>query len=685
MPSRSAILLLALAITATAAEDPYLEGEVIVTFRPGGGANRPETTLARHQLPLTRRFAHLPRQTTLVREKSLTTAALVARLKHDPDVATVEPNYLRHHCAVPPNDPQFPQMWGLHNTGQIVNFTAGTSGVDTNFLPAWRISRPPAGEIVVGVVDSGMDLTHPDLAPNLWTNPGEIPANGIDDDSNGYIDDVHGYDFGTNTPAVYDAGYHGTHVAGTIAAGRNLTGTIGVQYHAKLLPLRIANADNLLPSSAVLAAYNYALALKQRGVNLVALNASFGGYSYIASEFSAIQTLRDHGIILCAAAGNEAFDNNTTPLYPASYPLSNILSVASLTQNNTLAATSNYGSTTVDLAAPGENIRSTRPTHEVSGQSTLTIGPSGYASEELSHSATTSGITGSIHHCGLGNPGDFPPAVSGNIALIERGSITFAAKVTHAIAAGATAAIIYDNTADPLTTGFWTLGDGSWIPSLRVTQADGLAILSSLPATATLTNTRDLSLAYRFLGGTSMAAPHVSGAVALAALNFPAESMAQRISRITSHTTPVPALAGKTITGGRLNLLRMIDTDSDNLPDWWENDHFGNLSKTATGDEDSDGFDNRNEFLSATDPKNPSSHLAFSSIQPDPPQSGIRLTFPSVRDQLYQIERSTTLLPGSWQPLGSPVTGTGAPIQITDPGILPSTPRRFYRMTLVPD
>ncbi|MBX3741006.1 MAG: S8 family serine peptidase [Akkermansiaceae bacterium] len=684
------LLATAFSMMASAKEDPYVEGEVLVTFRADVPEAAARTKMAGRKMRLAETYdrvgASRGKLHGMVRDKSRTTAALIAELKADPSVETAEPNYLRKVSFIRPNDPHFPKLWGLENTGQVANLSAGTSGVDTRFIQAWNLSRTttPAQDIVVCVADTGVDITHPDLAPNVWTNPAEIPGNGIDDDGNGYVDDVHGYDFAANTASMTDSGFHGTHVAGTIAAtGRNAQGVIGLQFKAKILPMKLSTDGENMSTSAIIAAYNYAVAQKQRGVNIVAFNASYGGLSQTTAEFNAIAALGNAGIVLCAAAGNDTTNNDAIPQYPANYALPNIITVASIDPRNGLSSFSNYGATTVDLAAPGTDIYSTVPVSLGGRLSTVTIGSTTHLAAEIEFSGLTppAGLTRTIHHCGTGETSAaFPPAVSGNIALIQRGNNTFADKVTRARTAGAVGVIIYNNVDD---TGGWTLGAaGNWLPALQVTLATGNAILASLPATGNLVNAPHPSVAYRFISGTSMATPHVSAAVAFAALNFPTETMAQRISRILDHTTTVPALAGRTIRGGRLDLLKMIDTDNDGLPDWWETEKLGTLAQTATEDPDGDGFNNLAEFLGGTDPRSGGSRLGFASLQAS--GTGMVLGFSANAERRYQIEWSDTLAP-PWTPLGGPVTGTGSTIQVTDPDALEDTPRRFYRLNLLAD
>lgn len=688
MRSLSRVLsILTIATGMAVAEDAYVEGEVLVTFKPTVDARGADDALAKRSLAVAQRFDRLSRHrgqvSALVREKNRGTARLMAELKADPSVETVEPNYLRHVSAAVTGEPDFGKMWGLHNTGQTVNGVTGIAGADIRFNEAWSLARPTSQEVVVAVADTGLDPTHPDLAGNLWTNPLEIAGNAIDDDGNGRIDDLHGFDFTGSTGAMSDSGEHGTHVAGTIAAtGGNGIGMTGVQFRAKLLPLKISSDGDSISTSAALAAFDYAIDLKERGVNLVAVNASYGGSSSSTTERTAIEALRDAGIVLCAAAGNSAANNDSSASYPANYTVSNVISVAALTPTNQLASYSNYGATTVDLAAPGSEIYSTMPLSFVSQTHSLKIGTTNYAAAGIEFAGTTgsSGLTKPLYACGIGQTGQFPAAVAGNIALIQRGTLTFAQKVTNAMAAGAVAAVIYDNTSSSITSTPWTLGSsGNWIPAIRISQANGQTIAASaLPVTATATRSIAIASAYQFLDGTSMATPHVTGAVAFAAMNFPAESLAQRISRILTHTTTVSALAGKVATGGRLDLLKMIDTDGDGLPDWWESESFGSLASTAAADTDGDGFPNAEEFLAGTAPNRGASKLAFSSITATP--AGVSLSFPTVAGRLYQVEWTSNLASGSWAPLGNVLEGNGNPLLVQDPGATAASPRRFYRL-----
>jgi subtilisin family serine protease len=542
----------------------YVEGEVIVTFKTTASRRSAESSLKKRSLRFERHYSELSNQrkrpTGLVRNRSKKTQVLIQELQQDPDVESVEPNYIRWIKAVP-NDIRFNEQWALRNTGQAIKGFSGTQGADIKYLEAWEKARPLSQELVVAVIDTGVDFSHPELAPRMWRNPFELPNNNQDDDGNGYADDYHGYDFVDNISDPSDVVDHGTHVAGIIAAqGNNNSGIIGIHDQVKIMALKVSADGDSMPTSAVIEAMEYAISMKKRGVNVVALNASYGGPSYSSAEYAAIQSAGDAGIVLCAAAGNEQTNNNNTPSYPASYGLPNIISVASTDNKDTLSRFSNYGSNSVDLAAPGTSILSTQPVWV-----SLKVGSTTYDTLPMTFAGIPTPITKSIVYCGLGRPLDFPGDVSGNIALIARGELNFEDKVANAQAAGAVAVIIYNNE-DGYVWG--TLGrPANWIPARVISRADGLALRNRLPATGTFI----VDAGFQYMDGTSMATPYVSGAVAFAAMNFPEETATQRVQRILKSVDPKPSLKGKVKTGGRLNLDRVVDANQDGTPDWQNN------------------------------------------------------------------------------------------------------------------
>ncbi|GAA4430554.1 S8 family peptidase [Bremerella cremea] len=225
---------------------------------------------------------------------------------------------------------------------------------------AWN-KTTGSDSVVVGIIDTGVDYTHPDLVGNIWTNPGEIAGNGIDDDGNGFIDDVHGYDFVNNDGDPMDDNHHGTHVAGTIAAqGNNGKGVSGVAWNTSIMALKFLSASGAGYTSDAVRAINYATMMRtQYGVNIRVLNNSWGGGGYSSSLDAAIQASEAADILFVAAAGNDGTNNDSIAHYPSNYNVSNIISVAATDNNDNLASFSNYGSQTVDIAAPGVGIYST--------------------------------------------------------------------------------------------------------------------------------------------------------------------------------------------------------------------------------------------------------------------------------------------------------------------------------------
>jgi subtilisin family serine protease len=271
-------------------------------------------------------------------------------------VSACSPNYELHIVATP-NDTRFSELWGMK----------GGNGIDAQ--SAWEVTTD-ASNVVVAIIDTGVDYNHPELAANMWRNPGEIAGNSIDDDHNGYIDDVYGMNAVRNNGNPLDDNGHGTHVAGTIAAvGNNGVGVAGIAWRAKIMALKFLNASGSGSLAGAIQAIEYMNAMRSRGVNVRVANNSWGGGGYSDSLFNAIRATRDQGIVFAAAAGNESNDNDSNPAYPASYNLDNVVSVAAIDSSANLASFSNYGASSVDIAAPGVGILSTTPNNTYSSYS----------------------------------------------------------------------------------------------------------------------------------------------------------------------------------------------------------------------------------------------------------------------------------------------------------------------------
>jgi subtilisin family serine protease len=342
-----------------------------------------------------------------------------------------EPDYLLQ-LLVEPNDFNYlnGDLWHLKNLGQY----GGLPGADIEAVKGWDL-RSTCSNLIVAVIDTGIRATHQDLAPNLWRNPGESGTdalgldrccNLLDDDNNGYIDDVHGINAILGTGDPRDDHGHGSHVSGAIgAAGNNGLGVTGVAWQARLMACKFLNPDGQGSISDAIECLEYA---RLHGARVI--NASWGGYTFTsAALLEAMTAVRDAGVLVAAACGNDHSNNDVTPLYPAGYDLDNIVAVAATGRMDDLAWFSNYGATTVDLGAPGSPVFS----------------------------------------CWNGSDGD-----------------------------------------------------------------------------------------YRYLEGTSMAAPLVAGVAALVRAQWPDDTPAQVIARLLAATDAVPGLAGTSVTGGRLNLLRAL-------------------------------------------------------------------------------------------------------------------------------
>jgi len=342
----------------------YAPGELLVKFRSGVTRQLARATHNFFGSRAIKRFRRINIDHIKLPE-DLTVEEAISLYRLDPDVEYAEPNYIRR-ISLTPNDTDFDELWGLHNTGQGVNGISGLNDADIDAPEAWD-TETGSSSIVIAVIDTGTDWIHEDLSNNIWSNTGENPSNDSDDDNNGYVNDVRGWDFANrdNDPSDdNDPYYHGTHVSGTIAAeGNNGIGITGVCWSASIMPLKVLDDSGLGFVIDIIEAISYAI---DNGAKII--NVSLSGIFYSTSEYNAIKSARDNGVLVVAAAGNSGDGyqlfgwNNDIPgnaNYPASYDLNNIISVAATDQNDLLASFSNYGPISVDVAAPGVNIYST--------------------------------------------------------------------------------------------------------------------------------------------------------------------------------------------------------------------------------------------------------------------------------------------------------------------------------------
>lgn len=286
---------------------------------------------------------------------SLNAVNAINKGKSDNTIEFIEPNYVYQHTALT-NDTYFANgsLWGLGNTSSVYGSDAAT---------AWAAGKTGSRSVYVGIIDEGVMNTHEDLGANFGVNPFETAGNGVDDDGNGLIDDVYGWDFDGNNNSIFDGATddHGTHVAGTIGAlSNNGKGVVGVNWNVSMLSAKFLGKRGGTTANAI-KAVDYFTDLKNKGLNIVATNNSWGGGGYSKALQDAIERANAADILFIAAAGNSTVNIDASASYPAAYPNTNIIAVAALTSTGALASYSNYGATMVDIGAPGSGIWSTVP------------------------------------------------------------------------------------------------------------------------------------------------------------------------------------------------------------------------------------------------------------------------------------------------------------------------------------
>ena len=545
-------------------------GELIVTFAKGAGPAQRARAHAGAGTTVTGRGTGAAAGLERVRvDTGVSAASAVARYRTQPGVVAVQPNYVYRVAAAPaPNDPGYTRQWGLENSGAY----GGKADADIDVLRAWEKST--GAGVVVAVTDTGVDLDHPELAGRLWTNPGEIAGNGLDDDANGFIDDVHGYDFHARDADPSDTDGHGTHVAGVIAAETgNALGVAGVAPGARIMALRslsTTGGDTLNSANAIAYA-------AEMGADIV--NASWGS----SERDTALENvIKSSGVLVVAAAGNDGVDSIVMPFYPASLSAANVVSVGATDRSDGRPAFSNYSKTAVDLAAPGDVVYSTSMSRRTLAleefgdlaawdtsmfrfkpwalSSAKSVSPpgslafTGYSNNETATAFfdTPLDLRGGSYRVGMqvwldldnrdtvtlwGSADGVNYYGIAGVRGSYRQWLTFDVALSHPQLAGK------DNVR--LMLMFDSDGAGA-SPSYAGAYVDDLRVYSAV-------HSADHTNAYETMSGTSMAAPHVSGAAALALSAKPSMSVAQLKSVLLSSTEPVAAWSGRSVTGGRLN------------------------------------------------------------------------------------------------------------------------------------
>lgn len=550
----------------------YVDGEVLVKFKKKTGYQIKLNTISKMGGIKIQELGNTGyMQVKLGKSQKVKNA--VAAYRSDPSVEYAQPNYIYHAFAAP-NDTKYSQMWGLKNTGQTVSNPSyvdingnpinnpGTSGRDMDMESAWE-QITDCSSVIVAVIDTGVNYNQEDLAANMWNGGAGYPN--------------HGYDFVNNDYDPMDLNGHGTHVAGTIGAvGNNGKGTTGVCWNVKIMAVRVLDATGSGTTAQIVSGLNFAV---QRGAKVV--NMSLGGPNFDTAFGNAISAARDAGVLVVVAAGNE--ENNVDSgvsaekSYPCNYMHDNIVCVAALDQTYALAHFSNYGSTSVDVGAPGANIWSTWP-----GTTTVTT-------TDFTDWATNSiddwGIQKYGEYSFLTNPKNWDGASN---TYRENQNYTYANKDFGALTQNAETVIMdflvnFDVLANDVfdvdlhngtyvnlesftnstTDNYFyyvtyditdlVLGKASWkvfywMKTDSVNNGKGVAITDFSITTLDLNNT-----SYNIIDGTSMAAPHVAGLAAMLMAFNPAYTYADVAESIKNGGESAAALSGKSTTGNAAN------------------------------------------------------------------------------------------------------------------------------------
>lgn len=548
---------------ATSARIP---GEVLLRFTPESTPSERVDSLDAAGADGIEPITGIPRARRVALEPGQTINEALEALRSRDDIAWAQPNLLGHISAIP-DDPDFGQLWAFRNTGQIVDGLAGTAGADIGATDAW--DKVTGGSTKVAVIDTGVDPTNPDISPNLdqaLSRNFAAPIFAPGDDAPS-----------VNSGDWADQNGHGTHVAGTIAAaGDNGIGVAGVNWNADLIAVRACDFDGYCDSASVASAAAYAGQVGARAANI---SLGFNGDEIEAAALKSAIAAHP-GTLYVAAAGNEETNDDNTPTWPCNIDLANVVCVAATDQNDQLADYSNYGASTVDLGAPGDSILSTVPNiveqlnpdlpNNLTGWTQV---PSGFWNIE-----TTPGGHKAITYAGLGasasitSPAmDFTGGKSCSARYYLKASLhnneTFEAQMSTNNGAtwsnpGPYAEITSGDNLDPgefTELSLW-MGDADGHSQVKIrfvvisNPGDPTPEVQVTQPTITCIKAQPDGGSYDYYSGTSMATPETTGAATLVFSKNPDFSVADTRQALLETVDPLPALSGKTVTGGRLNL-----------------------------------------------------------------------------------------------------------------------------------